>query len=354
MIDDESTRHASDFIVLGRNALAQESVGRVYEANPGLERYGPEGREHCLSDMVYHLSYLSEALAANNSAMFAHYAAWAKVMLEKRGIPAADLMLNLEALDFVLGRSAPQAVSDLTHAYLRAGIDAVTRCPLQDVSAIPDEGRNSGLARSYLDVLLRQERRQAARLVLDAVDSGVSIKEIYLDVLERTQQEIGRLWQANKISVAQEHYCSAVTQVLMSQLYPRILSGLRGGRKVIVSAIQGDLHEIGARMVADFFDMEGWESVYLGANTPMADLITMVRKEPQALLALSVTMTPHLTAMRRTIAAVRSEQQCAKARILVGGYVFNLVSDLWRTLGADGYAANAEQAVIVAARMVQE
>ena len=42
----------------------------------------------------------------------------------------------------------------------------------------------------------------------------------------------------------------------MSQLYPRILSGLRGGRKVIVSAIQGDLHEIGARMVADFFDME--------------------------------------------------------------------------------------------------
>lgn len=350
MNDKESSRRGADFIMQQRNLLAQKCVTRVYEMNPHLDHYGPKGREYCLDDTLYHLSYLAEALATNSSEIFEHYAAWAKVMLEARGIPAADLALNFEALDFVMSRTAPPDFSDITHAYLVAGIDAMTRIPSGQVS-IDEAGRNSALARGYLDTLLQQDRNQAVRLVLDAVDSGVSIREVYLDILQRTQHEIGRLWQTNKINVAQEHYCSAVTQLVMSQLFPRILSQTppRKNRKVIVSAIQGDLHEIGARMVADFFEMEGWETVYVGANTPIGDLVALVGKDPRPqCLALSAAMSTHFTAIRRTIEAIRSEQANAKMRILVGGYAFIFIPELWRKLGADGYAENAAQAVNVA------
>ena len=70
----------------------------------------------------------------------------------------------------------------------------------------------------------------------------------------------------NLLSVAQEHYCTAATQLVMSQLYPRIFSTERRGRTLVAARVADDLHEIGLRMVADFFEMEGWDTFYVGAT----------------------------------------------------------------------------------------
>ena len=52
-------------------------------------------------------------------------------------------------------------------------------------------------------------------------------------------REVGRLWQMNQISVAQEHYCTAATQLIMSQLYPYIFSGERRNRTLIAAYAGG-------------------------------------------------------------------------------------------------------------------
>lgn len=76
------------------------------------------------------------------------------------------------------------------------------------------------LALQYTQMLLQGDRHSAGKLIFDAVKSGVPIKEIYLYVFQPSQYEIGRLWQNNKISVAKEHFCTASTQFIISQLYP--------------------------------------------------------------------------------------------------------------------------------------
>ena len=124
------------------------------------------------------------------------------------------------------------------------------------------------LASLYLDTLLRVQSEAASRMIIKAVEQGVEIKDIYMYVFEPSQHEIGRLWQTNQINMYQEHFCTAATQNIMSQLYPYIFQNEKNGHKLVATCVNGELHEIGVRMVADLFEMEGWNTYYLGANTP--------------------------------------------------------------------------------------
>jgi len=60
---------------------------------------------------------------------------------------------------------------------------------------------------------------------------------------------VGRLWQTNRIGVTQEHLCTAVTQMVMSQLSPYLFTGERKERRVVIDSI-GDL-EAGAHGSAE-------------------------------------------------------------------------------------------------------
>jgi two-component sensor histidine kinase/methanogenic corrinoid protein MtbC1 len=220
----------------------------------------------------------------------------------------------------------------------------------------PDfDGASSGLsplARAYLSALLDGDRGAAARWILGAVEGGVSVKSIYLDVLQPVQYRVGELWQTGVISVAKEHYCTAMTQLVMAQLYPKIFSTKRTGRKLVAACVGGELHELGIRMVADFFEMEGWDTYFLGANVPSASIEQAVREEDADLVALSVSMAFHLDSVAKLIGELRANDSSREVKILVGGRQFNLRPELWRRVGADGFAPGAEEALLVAERLL--
>jgi methanogenic corrinoid protein MtbC1 len=104
-------------------------------------------------------------------------------------------------------------------------------------------------------------------------------------------------------------------------------------------------------MVADFFEMEGWDTYYLGANTPANAVVGSLAEHKADLLAVSATMTFHVSAVRELIARVRTAVATREVRVLVGGYPFNVSSELWRQVGADGCARDAQEAVAVAGRL---
>ncbi len=143
----------------------------------------------------------------------------------------------------------------------------LTAMPSQLTTYLNVESEFGDLGQRYLGLLLAGNRHEASQLVTEAVKDGAPIKTVYIEVFQNSQYEIGRLWQLNEISVAQEHFCTAATQLIISQLYPYMFSHNKNGRRLVVTSTDGDLHELGVRMVADFFKMEGWDTFYLGANT---------------------------------------------------------------------------------------
>ncbi|MCV6638779.1 cobalamin-dependent protein [Candidatus Albibeggiatoa sp. nov. NOAA] len=320
-----------------------------YQQYPEIEqRYGARGKKACIQDIKYHLTYLSEAIAAGHPSFFGNYIAWAKVLLSGMNIPSEDLAQNLQVMRTQLEKylNVSENEFSIINEYIAHGLDQLPALPSQIPSFIQDSDPHAELAQEYLQYLLRGERQIASRLILDAVENkGVNVKEIYLNVFQYAQYEIGRLWQMNKISVAQEHYCTAATQLIMSQLYSYIFSTERQGKAMVATCVGGDLHELGVRMVADFFEMDGWDTYYLGANTPSSSIMQELKLREANLLAISVTMTFHLRAAEALIAAVRADAEHQNVKIMVGGHPFNLEPSLWKQIGADGYARNAQEAI---------
>jgi methanogenic corrinoid protein MtbC1 len=337
----ESTR---DFIVERQEDLAREIVDRHWKLKPALEQlYGEKGRARCLEDARYHLKYLSEAVGAEEPALFVHYVTWAKTMLLARNIPVEDLVANLEVMLDVLRKELPLSMQTSAVAYAKSALGSLALA--NDNSSFLDPGQPlAELADQYLSALLRYDRRSASALILRAVENKVSIKEVYCHVFERCQYEIGRLWQSNIVSIAQEHYCTASTQLVMSQLYTYIFRSDRTSRGTIVAAcVSGELHEIGARMLCDLLELEGWNTIYLGANVPAAGIVDVLRDNHSNILAVSASMTFHLPAVREVIAAVRLASP--ETKILVGGYAFKIAPNLWRDVGADYWTKDATDAI---------
>ncbi len=331
--------------------LAPEITAQHYAAHPQLhQRHGKEGRAKCRQDVGHHLTYLSEAIGLEQPELFAQYIAWVKVVLEKRGMPAQILADNLHYLRDALLTALPEEMHEVITTYIEAGLDALAMAN-EEHSYLKPEAPHHTLARDYLRALLSGERHTASQIILNAVHNGTPVKEIYLHVFQPVQYEIGRLWQINEISVAEEHYATAVTQLIMSQLYPEIFAAERNGHTLVATCVGGELHEIGVRMVADFFEMAGWDTFYLGANTPSESIIHALQQRHAHVLAISVTLASHIDQMTQLIQTIR-RSDVGDIKILVGGYPFNQAPQLWQKIGADGYGANADEAIAVSERLI--
>ncbi len=342
----DSGKLVSSLIQEREQLLAAGIVNRQWTLRPDLERrYGREGYKKCLEDAHFHLKYLAEAVAASQPTLFTDYVAWAKVMLSSRNVPVEDLRSHLQVLHDVVAEELPNDAAETARAYVMAAIESFPRS-LQDLPTFLDDGAPlTEMARPYLASLLRFERHIATKLILDAVDSGISILDIYRHVFERCQREIGRLWQLNAVSVAQEHYCTASTQVIMALLYPRMFAqASRKAGSLIAACVPGELHELGPRILCDILEMKGWDTIYLGANLPLASLVQTINDRRPDVIAISATMTFHVDVVRWVIGGIRAGVADRLTKVWVGGYAFRAAPELWRTVGADAYAADAYEA----------
>ncbi len=103
---------------------------------------------------------------------------------------------------------------------------------------------------------------------------------------------------------------------------------ISAGPRLLAAWVEGELHDVGARMVADFFEMDGWDTTCLGANTPGDALIEALRARGATLVAISATLDVHVHTSAELIAAVRASPDLAHVRIIVGGRPFQLAPAL--------------------------
>jgi methanogenic corrinoid protein MtbC1 len=329
--------------------LARSTVDRFYALTfKGLRPNNEILYAKALRDARHHFSNLAASLAADDPVLFLDYIAWAQVLFSGLSFSSEMLPSALNIMSHVLADTLQPDAAAEANGYIEKALERLPAAPEATVSFLSPDAPLHRLAANYLDALLGADRQAANQLILDAVAQGENVRDIYLYVFQRCQHEIGRLWQMNQISVAQEHYCTAATQMIMSQLYPHIFASGKNGCRLVATAIGDELHEIGVRMVADFLEIEGWNTYYLGANTPIESIISTIETLHVDVVALSATMAVHVEQVAETIDRIRKSSGNPSVKILVGGRPFQIAQDLWKRVGADGYAQNAEEAVDVA------
>ncbi len=171
--------------------------------------------------------------------------------------------------------------------------------------------------REYLAALLAGERATCTRTVEALLAGGCPLKTLYVDLFQRSLYEVGCLWEGNKISVATEHLATAITENLMVLGYPQVFASPRVGHRAIVTCCVDEYHQLGAKMVADLLELNGWDTLFLGASTPETAVCAMAAERRPDLVCLSVSLSINLPRVTTTIAAIRQQQP--SLTILVGG-----------------------------------
>lgn len=199
--------------------------------------------------------------------------------------------------------------------------------------------------KAFTAALLQGDHRRCLDLAETVVTTHDDVTRFYLQILQPVMYEIGVLWERGEISVATEHLASAIVGRVMATLNPRRYEAPLSKGKIIITASPNEFHEIGAWMLSDVLEQDGWEVRYLGANMPAADLIDMVTAYQPDVLAISVTMPFNVDKVRDLIGEFRNDPKTESLKIIVGGHVFNDINKLWQMVGADGFASNLDEAV---------
>jgi methanogenic corrinoid protein MtbC1 len=171
--------------------------------------------------------------------------------------------------------------------------------------------------RRYMCGLMEGDRLRCRAVFEEWLASSNELGEIYHNLVRRSLYEIGDLWQNGRISVAEEHLATAITESLLNLTYARLSVQPRVGKSAIVACAANERHQIGGRIVADIFQLHGWHSYFLGANTSLADLHLLVEEKRPDVIALSVTLASTLDSLLAATATTMAA--FPNVPILVGG-----------------------------------
>lgn len=344
-----NTNNAAGEVLLRQvDRLAEQITERQYEIQPDLElKFGPSGKIKTKQDTKYSLSFLAESVMMKSPSLFTQYVSWLKILVAGYQVTEEDLRINFTLIQEILEHTYKGTDRELILDYLEKGIQEIAAAePIPTYITENQPYREN--TELYLRSLLSADRKGAWSVIEKLLAAGTSVQDIYLFIFQRSQLEIGRLWHMGSITVAQEHLCTAATQANISKLYPYWLTKKNNGYKLLAACVGSELHEIGLRMLTDQFEMEGWDTYYLGANVPKEGIIESIQKYNVDVLALSVTMTFHVHLAKRLVSEVRSSTATQQVSIIVGGLPFNIDRELWKEVGADGYAHDAGSAIEVA------
>ena len=333
--------------------ISAAAAAELLEKNPQIrERFGSGALDLWTEHLNQRVLELCAALAAGQVNMFVSRVTWSRAAMVARKVEPGDLEASLTSLragvqPYLTGDAQQAAVECIDTAIATIGGPTTEmETSLLDAGLMPER-----VALRYIQAVIAGNAIPGMAIVLDAVDDGLSVPDAILKVLLPAQREVGRLWHMNEISVAEEHMVTMTTQRLMAVLASRARRAPDRGRTAIAAAVAGNIHEIGIRAIAYLLEFAGWRTIYLGPDVPKSDIPAAIACFEADVVLLSLALSAQLPALQRTIEEIRARQGDV-VKIMVGGNGLNGAPELWKELGADGYAENAEDALTVADELV--
>lgn len=175
----------------------------------------------------------------------------------------------------------------------------------------------SDFSARYLENLIQGKRQNCSDIAKEYLEQNPSILDLYEQVMKVSLYEVGRLWETNQISVATEHLSTAITEGILNELFERIISNKKLNRKVVVACMENEHHQVGAKMVADTFEMQGWESFFPGTGVQVPELVSYIKEIEPDLIAISLSIYFNAASLFNLLVQLRNE--FPDIQILIGG-----------------------------------
>jgi MerR family transcriptional regulator, light-induced transcriptional regulator len=199
----------------------------------------------------------------------------------------------------------------------------------------------TGRRADYLDRLGASDEEGAIAVALAALDAGLDVETVLLDVVAEAQREVGERWAAGSWTVVQEHIATHISERVVSAVARhRPADAPTGIGRIAVACLDGEWHALPARLLAEVLARHGWEVTFLGSSVPAAQLAVHLHETGPDVVAVSSSLPSRLPAARRMVEACRA----SGVPILAGGPAFGPQGEWAGAVGADGWAPDARAA----------
>jgi len=330
-----------------------EHVNGQLKTNPGIDGLiGCNPLNLMRTVQQNHASFMSTIITLNSVELLIRTVPWMYRAYHARGFTYDYFFVELIAWQIAVAEcfDQPDQKTEIMSVYKWLAEHHEDLIKLSLTGAAPSfsvRDEADEMRQVFLLLLLEGDSYGCLRLVEQSIRTADDLRHFYLHVIWPAMCAIGQQWEYNRISVAEEHLATAIVGRVMAGLYPMIsLCGVTCG-KVVVSAGPNEFHEVGARMVADFMEMDGWDVTYLGANVPANVLLDTLRIQKPFILALSIATVFNLGNGQELIRIVKEDPETRDIKLMVGGLAFKDMPHLWKEIGADGYAADAHSATLL-------
>ena len=299
-----------------------------------------------------HASFMSNVFKMNDFALMARVVIWAYRTYSSHGFSKDYFPTAMQAWIGAINKLIPAEDAKPLIAPYRWIIDndqlLIEASTIITEPPIFLESKWQQLKEPFKSFLLEGTHKKAMQMASDNIQDASDLGNFYMHVIQPAMYDIGILWEKDRISVAQEHLASAIVTRVMASLYPRFIVIEQNKGKALVTAAPNEFHEIGPRMVADLLEIDGWDVGYLGANTPIDDLIDFMLEQNPFLAAVSVSMPFNIDKALEMVKKIKAEKRLNDTKIMLGGRTLSLKPNFKQSLDIDGSGLSALDAVQLA------
>jgi 5-methyltetrahydrofolate--homocysteine methyltransferase len=127
-------------------------------------------------------------------------------------------------------------------------------------------------------------------------------------------------------------------------------SGQKGMGRIIMGTVEGDIHDIGKRIVGFLLEGNGFDVIDLGVNVKAETFAQAIEEHKPDILGMSALLTTTIPNMGKTIGLLKERGLREMVKIMVGGAPVN--EQFAKSIGADGYAPEGGSAVELVKKLV--
>lgn len=169
----------------------------------------------------------------------------------------------------------------------------------------------------YLNALLDGDKKQCTQIVQTLIQNEIGIKEIFMDLFQRSMYRIGLLWEKERCSIADEHIATKITDGLIELVSNSFTTEKKIGKLALITCIDKEFHDLGARMVAGYFEASAWNTIFAGSNTPEQDIIHLIKEKQPDIVGISISFYININRLIKLVQVIK--ENFPAQEIIVGG-----------------------------------
>ncbi len=210
----------------------------------------------------------------------------------------------------------------------------------------------------FNEIIESENREESLKFIREILENRkLSVIEVYEQILTPSLNSMESTGDV-QVDIWKEHIRTSIIRTIIENSYSYVIRdrdekyGVRSGKKIAVICPIDEYHELGARMITDYFVMLGYDAIYVGSNTPKEVFISGLKTQKLDYIAISISNPYHLISARNTIARIREEDKNVK--IIVGGNAISKLGEKAEILNADYYLTTFDDIITLAGGHIDE